>query len=264
MVENSYKLPSDCTVFQAEIYAIKMAMEGFNNHILNSDEYIKVFSDSRAAIQALNSNIVSSQLVKDTVTQLNIIGNKVNRLEISWIKAHVGHEGNERADQLARDANKLDVSIHDLLPPYSHFRQELANVTYKLWTDEWVSHNTCRLSKNFLPFPSKNKSKEILKLSRSQMRRLIELITGQNNLNYVQSKVNQGLTTELCRFCEEEEETFAHLLNECPCFNTYRRDLLQNKPVINTLKWKATLLIQFSRIEVIDEALTTHEAYIDV
>ena len=96
------------------------------------------------------------------------------------------------------------------------------------------------------------------------MRRLIELITGQNNLNYIQSKVNQGLTTELCRFCEEEEETFAHLLNECPCFNTYRRDLLQNKPVINTLKWKATLLIQFSRIEVIDEALTTHEAYIDV
>ena len=157
-----------------------------------------------------------------------------------------------------------DISIHDLLPPYSHFKQQLTDITYKFWTDEWLSHNTCRLSKNFLPFPSKNKSKEILKLSRSQMRRLIEVITGQNNLNYVQSKVNQGLTTELCRFCEEEEETFAHLLNDCPCFNTYRRDLLHNKPVINTIKWKATMLIQFSRIDVIDEALTTHEAYIDV
>ena len=121
---------------------------------------VKVFSDSRAAIQALNSNIVSSQLVKDTITQLNIIGNKVNRLEISWIKAHVGHEGNEKADQLARDAYKLDVTSHDLLPPYSHFKQELADVTYKFWTDEWVSHNTCRLSKKFLPFPSKNNSKE--------------------------------------------------------------------------------------------------------
>ena len=96
------------------------------------------------------------------------------------------------------------------------------------------------------------------------MRHIIELITGQNNLNYVQSKVNQGLTTELCRFYEEEEETFAHLLNECPCFNTYRRDLLQNKPVINTIKWKATTLVQFSQIQVIDEALPTHETYIDV
>ena len=111
-----------------------MAMQGFNNHINNSDEYVKVFSDSRAAIQALDSNLVSSQLVKDTITQLNIIGNKVNRLEISWIKAHVGHEGNEKADQLARDACKLDITSHDLLPPYSQFKQELADVTYKFWT----------------------------------------------------------------------------------------------------------------------------------
>ena len=64
VVENSYKLPNDCTVFQAEIYAIKMAMQELNGHILNSDKYIKIFSDSRAAIQALDSNIVSSQLGK--------------------------------------------------------------------------------------------------------------------------------------------------------------------------------------------------------
>ena len=36
VIENSYKLPSDCTVFQAEIYAIKMAMQDFKNHMLNS------------------------------------------------------------------------------------------------------------------------------------------------------------------------------------------------------------------------------------
>ena len=42
------------------------------------------------------------------------------------------------------------------------------------------------------------------------MHRLIELITGQNNLNYVQSKNNPGYISELCRYCEEEEETFAH------------------------------------------------------
>ena len=74
------------------------------NKITEQDRYVKLFSDSRAAIQALNSSTVTSQLVKDTVKALNFIGGRVERLETAWIKAHVGHPGNERVDQLAREA----------------------------------------------------------------------------------------------------------------------------------------------------------------
>ena len=105
-----------------------------------------------------------------------------------------------------------------------------------------MAHDSCRLSKNFLPYPDKNKSKEIIKLSRSQTRRLIEIITGQNNLNYAQSKIFSGIVDELCRFCKEEEETFEHLLNECPCFISYRGDLLQGRPRIKSTKSKAKTL----------------------
>ena len=87
------------------------------------------------------------------------------------------------------------------------------------------------------------------------MRRLLELITGQNNLNYVQSKIYPGEVSELCRFCEEEEETFEHLIIECPCFITYRRDIIKNRPIIKTLNWKAKTLLQFSYIPAFDEAL---------
>ena len=133
---------------------------------------------------------------------------------------------------------------------YSH-----TETTYKLWTTEWTNQPTCKLSKNFLPFPSKHKRKEILKLSSSQMRRLVELITGQNNLNYVQSKINPGHISKLCRSCEEVEGTFTHLINECPCFNTCRRDILMNIHIINSIKWKAKTLLNFSYIESIDKAL---------
>ena len=51
------------------------------------------------------------------------------------------------------------------------------------------------------------------------MRRFIECTTGHNNLNYLQSKICPEDVSELCRFCEEEPETFDHLLNECPCFH---------------------------------------------
>ena len=88
------------------------------------------------------------------------------------------------------------------------------------------------------------------------MRRLVELISGQNNLNYIQSKIYPHDVSELCRFCEEEEETFEHLLNECPCFIEDRRDLLFNAPIENTLDLKPNVLLKFSYIPAIDEALS--------
>ena len=93
------------------------------------------------------------------------------------------------------------------------------------------------------------------------MRRLLELIPGQNNLNYVQRKIYPGAISELCRFCEEEDETFAHLLNECPCFLTARRDILRKITIINTVKWKPQTLLAFSNIESINDALKVDQGF---
>ena len=82
----------------------------------------------------------------------------------------------------------------------SQQQQQQQAQTYKIRADKWTNQPTCRLSKNFLPYPFKNKSKEILRLLRSQMPRLIVLISEQNNFNYVQSKIYPGQVSKLCRF----------------------------------------------------------------
>ena len=97
------RLPDESTVFQAELMAIKKAMYDLARIITEQERYVKIFSDSRAAIMALNSTIVTSELVKTTIAALNLVGGKVERLEIAWIKAHEIHWGNKRADQLARE-----------------------------------------------------------------------------------------------------------------------------------------------------------------
>ena len=99
-----------------------------------------------------------------------------------------------------------------------------------------------------------NKAKKILKINRGQLKKLIELITGQNNLNYMNNKVYGS--EDLCRFCEEEEETFDHIINECPCFYLDRCDLLQNQPIINTLEWDPETLLKFANIDTIKDALS--------
>ena len=84
----------------------------------------------------------------------------------------------------------------------------------------------------------------------------MEIITGQNNLTYVHSKIYPGIAEEMRRIFEEEEETFEHILNECPRFISFWRNMMQGRPLINTLKWKAKTLLEFSHFPSIDEALS--------
>ena len=100
---NSAQLPQVCTVFQAEMLEIKIACEQLlNNFDTYKPNYIKIFSDSQAAILALNNTEMTSQLVRETKFILNKLTTKVQCLMVVWIKAHVGHEGNKEADRMAK------------------------------------------------------------------------------------------------------------------------------------------------------------------
>ena len=78
ILEGKRRLPDEATVFEAELMAKKMAMFDLAGCLINEDRYVKLSSDSRSAIQALNSSTVSSQLVKDTVSAINLVGGKVD------------------------------------------------------------------------------------------------------------------------------------------------------------------------------------------
>ena len=113
-----------------------------------------------------------------------------------------------------------------------------------------------RMTKTFFPPPDKTKTKTPLRHGGAYMRRIIECTTGHNNLNYLQSKIYPEDISDLCRFCEEEPETFDHLLNECPCFQQARFDILHNQPIINTTKWDSVDINAFLHIPAINAALT--------
>ena len=250
---SSIRLPEYCTVYQAEVMAIQLASEEALIKLKPNDMYIKLFSDSQAALKSLNKFRCLSKTVVRTVDALNELGRDRERLELNWIKAHNNYPGNERADELARNAAYHNIVNFSIDPPFSMIKSSLINKLNEEWNNEWAKEESCRMTKIFYPTVQKGKAKELCNLARDKSRRLIEIITGQNNLHYIQNKINGQ--ANLCRLCEEEEETFDHFVNDCPCLWQARRDHFGVHRIINTHDWKIDTLIRFSELQTINEAL---------
>ena len=118
-------------MFQAEIIAIREAVKEFQTKLQIDHKYVKIFTDSQAALQALSSNDYTSRIVKETCLELNKLKQLVVRLELVWIKAHVGYKGNERADELARNADNInDIQLH-IADSWTTYKQEAWSNIYK-------------------------------------------------------------------------------------------------------------------------------------
>ena len=92
MKEAHFKLPDYCTVFQAELTAIKEAciyLESQNN------KNIIIWTDSLSSIQALASITSRSKTVNDCYNALQNIATH-NNVIIRWVAAHTGIWGNEK------------------------------------------------------------------------------------------------------------------------------------------------------------------------
>ena len=91
-------------MFQAEIEAISHACQYALANLQELDiKYIKILSDSQAAIKALNKPRITSQSVLTTLEYMETLALETKHLTLAWIKAHVGTEGNEQADQAAKE-----------------------------------------------------------------------------------------------------------------------------------------------------------------
>lgn len=88
----------------------------------------------------------------------------------------------------------------------------------------------------------------MLQQPRLKMKRLVEIITGHNNLSCFQYKIDRDVNP-MCRFCKEENETFHHFITKCPRLRQMRKDSI--KPFTQG-DWKAYDLIKFSFLKEIN------------
>ncbi|GBM68105.1 hypothetical protein AVEN_27844-1 [Araneus ventricosus] len=134
-IENHlYKLKSHNSVFQAELAAIHCAA----NWAASKNVSINIHTDSLSSIAAIKSASARSSFVNNIKQDLVKIKHLVG---LSWVKAHVGIEGNELADQQAKLATTTGVDT--IIPaPRSYVKRLLNKLMIKEWNDYWRQYNS--------------------------------------------------------------------------------------------------------------------------
>ena len=142
IASKSIRLEEEITVYQAEVLAIKQAVLRLTSIRVEEYKYIKIFSDSQAALRSLVNWKVKFKLVFDTMEALDTLATQCIRVELVWIKAHNRYMGNESADELARNAVFNNIVLFGTYPPHSYFKEQLRESIYNKWTEIWLEQQT--------------------------------------------------------------------------------------------------------------------------
>ena len=247
----------EATVFQAEIEAIYQSTQfllGLDTQI----KYVKILCDSQAALLALDNVTVKSQTVLKTIHSLNALAHNTICVRLVWIKAHVGHPGNEEADMFAKDAAYNTVVQSDTPIPWKHKLRQIEAAINAEWANRWENIQGHRHSKIFLTKPDAQQAKKIINLPRMKLTLLIRALTNHNFLGEHQHRIDPNIS-RCCRLCEEENETFAHLLHTCPALHTLKNDIYLDKHPTAGEDWSLRKLMQFITSQGILAALSSKD-----
>ncbi|XP_063542917.1 uncharacterized protein LOC134751438 [Cydia strobilella] len=185
--------------------------------------------NSKSVLQALCSDKLTSELILECHRSLTEVSKEGNKVTVQWIKGHSGSRGNDAADELARKGSETPAyGPEPIMPlPISYIHNQLEQHHRQLHNKYWNEMKTCRQTKEILPELNHKLTKILLKTPRSQLRKIVGLITGHNTLNkhlHIMGKTD----SPMCRACMAEEETTKHILLDCKQVEVYRSKYLGN------------------------------------
>ena len=205
--EQQYHLPDNTSIFSAELFAIKKAVESTTNRTN------VVFSDSLSSLQALKQIYSNNPIIQQIH---DIIYNTQQSFIFIWIPSHIGINGNERADSLAKDSiNKPTHNTYQFIS--KDLRHTIKHETREKWREYWeaIPEDTNKLRKIMTTIPI---WKNLHQLTRNETIKLTRIRIGHTMATH--KFVFERATPPICN-CNERL-TVEHIFNNCPMYHSSR------------------------------------------
>ncbi|XP_067132872.1 uncharacterized protein [Centruroides vittatus] len=208
-----FRLDRNCSVFQAELVALRTAISWSIANYANTS--IHIYTDCLSACNIIGSNSLHHLAceISDLVTNSN------NHYSISWTRAHQGTVGNERADFLAKSATSSN-SIPIIYNKISKrcLRHILWTECLQIWQNNWNQENQCTTYK-FIPNIQQFFSLKWFTPSFP----VTQLITNHGKFASYFYRFTLS-DTNLCPICQTEDNS-AHYIYDCITLEKERLDL---------------------------------------
>jgi len=227
------KLDSRCSNNQEEQLAIDKALEAnesLHNKPINP-RTAAIFTDSRVTLGSLRNVNNHAYLVEEIRKRVVSLERYEWKITFSWVKAHVGINGNELADRLAKEAARSNgTSIAFNRFPRSTLYYEAAEQVKQKWQDEWRKRDKAATTKQYFPTVQ-----DRLEIKINLTPNLAAMLTGHGRTRAYLHRFK--ILDDATCICGQGDQTTDHLLNHCAAINTQRGVLKQN--ILKNGKWQA-------------------------
>jgi hypothetical protein len=110
LAEKLSNLGQEQLVYNGELEGIILAIE-YISQIAEKDKHYRVYSDNQAGLQRLKtpSDNPGQNCQIRAISAAKVIVAKGASIRLEWVPGHTDIEGNEKADELAKEASKLPI-----------------------------------------------------------------------------------------------------------------------------------------------------------
>ena len=124
----------------------------YTENLQPEDKTATIYTDSRMTLDSVKNSNIHTFLIEEIRRKLTEMGKTNWKIQFSWVKAHVGIQGNELADTLAKEAaTNADIKEPYKKVPKSVVISELGEISVEKWQREWDKTTKGEITKEYFP-----------------------------------------------------------------------------------------------------------------